>query len=73
MTCNKNKSREIDSKSCTCYYFGNIIDIYDLDLDNILLDKKSNQNPLIYHVAYKIPYGLKLLCIVVDRHIKKEQ
>ena len=35
------KSCEIDIKNRTCYYFDDIININDLDLDNISLDEKS--------------------------------
>ena len=43
-----NKSKEIRIRNHTCYYFDDVINIYDLDLDNILLDEKSNENLLIY-------------------------
>ena len=33
--------QEIDIKSHTCYYFDDIININDFDLDNILLDEKT--------------------------------
>ena len=31
---------KIDMKNLTCYYFDDIININDFDLDNILLEKK---------------------------------
>ena len=34
----KKKIKEIDIKSCTCYYFNNIINIHDLD--KLLMDLK---------------------------------
>ena len=37
----------------TCYYFYDIIKLEDFDLDNILLDKKSYKNILIYSISYK--------------------
>ena len=45
---NNNKSKEIHIRNHTCYYFDDVINIYDLDLDNILLDEKSYENILIY-------------------------
>ena len=30
-----------DIKNCRCYYFGDLININDLNLDNILIDEKS--------------------------------
>ena len=38
-----NVLKETDIKNCTFYYFDDIKDIKDLDLDNILLNKKSNE------------------------------
>ena len=38
---NNNKSKEINIKTCTCYYFDDIIKIEDFNFDNLLLDKKS--------------------------------
>ena len=43
-----------------------IISIKDLNLANILFDKKYYENILIYDVSYKRPYGAGPLCIVVD-------
>ena len=39
-----NKLKEINVKIRACYYFDGLINIHDLDLDNILLDKKSFEN-----------------------------
>ena len=36
-----------------CYYFDNLIKFEDFDLDNILIDKKSHENILIYDISYK--------------------
>ena len=41
-----NELNKIDIKNCTCYYFDDIININDLDLDNILLDEKSHEKKL---------------------------
>ena len=35
------KSKEIDIKNRTCYYFDDIIKIEDFDSDNISIDAKS--------------------------------
>ena len=45
------KLKEIDIKNCTCYYFDEIINIHDLNLDNMLLDEKSYENFLICDAA----------------------
>ena len=45
------KLKEIDIKNCTCYYFDEIINSHDLDLDNMLLDEKSYENFLICYAA----------------------
>ena len=37
----------------TCYYFDGIIKLEDFDLDNILIDKKSHENILIYNISQK--------------------
>ena len=43
-----NKSlKEIDIKDRRCYYFNDIIQIEDFDLDNILIDEKSSENTLV--------------------------
>ena len=43
------KFKEIDIN----YYFDDIIKIEDFDLDNILIDKKSYKNILVYNISYK--------------------
>ena len=45
--------KQTDIKNHTCYYFGDIININDLDLENIFIDKNSYENVLISDVAYK--------------------
>ena len=47
------KFKEIDIKNRACYYFNDIIKIEDFDLDNILIDKKSYKNILVYNISYK--------------------
>ena len=49
--------KEIDIKSCTCYYFDDIMRVTDIDFYKILLEQKSYENILIYDISYKIFYG----------------
>ena len=39
--------KEIDIKNCTYYYYSDMIKI-NLNLDNILIHKKSHENILVY-------------------------
>ena len=48
-------------KNRTCYYFYDIIKLGNFDIDNILIDKKSHKNILIYHIYYKTVIDLKAL------------
>ena len=63
----KDKSKEINIKNCTCYYFDDIIRLWDRDIDfsYILLDKKlykeKCENVLIYGISYKTSTGAKRL------------
>ena len=43
-----NSVKQIDIKTRLCYYFDDIININDLDLDNILINEKLYENILIY-------------------------
>lgn len=43
--------KEIDMEVCTCHYFDDLININDLDLDDILLNKKQYGNALFYDVV----------------------
>ena len=54
------KSWKIDFKNCTSYYFDDIINIANIDLDSILLDERTYGYILIYDVAYKTPYSANL-------------
>ena len=60
---NNDKSKEISIKNRMCYYFHDIIKFEDFDLDDILIDKKSYENVLVYSILYKILIGPKPLCI----------
>ena len=46
-------------KNHMCYYFNDIIKLEDFDLVNILIDKKSLENSLIYDISYKTLIGPK--------------
>ena len=50
-----------------CYYFDDIININDLELDNVLIDEKSYENILFCEFTYKTPYSAKFLCITFDK------
>ena len=54
-------------KNRACYYFGDIIKLEDFDLDNPLLDKKSQENILIYDISYKILIDPKPFRIRFDK------
>ena len=49
----KNELKEIYIKNQTCYYFDDIINNNDVDLDNILLDKNSLKTFQFITLAYK--------------------
>ena len=61
-----NDLKQVNIKNLTCYYSDDIIKIEVFDFDNILLDKKSYENILIYDVLYKTLISTKPLCIMVD-------
>ena len=55
--------KEINTKNCMCYYFNDIIKFEDFHLDNILIDKKSYENILVFNISYKTLIGAKPLRI----------
>ena len=59
----KDQLKQIDIKNCTCYYFDNIIIDFDINFDNILLDKKLYENILVHDILYKTSMGPKPLGI----------
>ena len=59
--------KEIDIKNRTYYYFDYIIKIGDFDIDNILIDEKSNENVLVYNILYKTLIVAKPLRIRFDK------
>ena len=48
---NNDELKEINNKNCTCYYFDDKINTEDFNLDNNLIDEKSNENILIYNIS----------------------
>ena len=54
-------------KNRTCYYFDDIIKLEGFDLDNILTDKKSCKNILVYDISYKTLIESKPLRIRFDK------
>ena len=47
-----NKSKGIDMKNRTYYFFDDIIDIKSLERNKIKRDEKSCKNILIYYIGY---------------------
>ena len=56
-----NELKKFPIKNRPCYYFNDIIKLEDFDLHNILIDKKSHENILIYDISYKTLIGSKPL------------
>ena len=54
-----NELKENDIKIRTCYYFDDIIEIEDFDLDNILIDEKSYEFFLVYNILFKSVFDSK--------------
>ena len=50
-----------------CYYFDDIIELEDLDIDNILIDEQSHENILIYDISNRTFIGPKPLYIRFDK------
>ena len=42
-----NELKKVCIENRTCYYFDDILELEDFDLDNILIDEKSHENILI--------------------------
>ena len=59
--------KEINIKSCTCYYFDVETKIEEFNLDNILIVKKSYQNILVYNTSCKTLIDAKPLHIRFDK------
>ena len=58
-----NEFKNVFIKNCTCYYFDDINKFEYFHFDNILIDKKSHENILIYDILYKTLIGAKL-CVL---------
>ena len=63
----KGELKEIDIKSCTCYYFDDIVASGDIYSVNIQFEKKLHKNILIFDIAYKTFMGSKPLTIWFDK------
>ena len=61
------KSKDINIKNGTCYYFDDIIKIEDFNFGNILIDEKSYENVLVYSILYKTLIGAKPIRIRLDK------
>ena len=59
--------KEINIKDHKCYYFNDIIKIKDFNLDNILIDEKSQENILFYNISYKTLIDAKHLRIRFEK------
>ena len=46
-----NEFYKVRIKNRTCYYFNDVIKLEDFDFDNVLIDKKSYENVLIYYIS----------------------
>ena len=63
----KDELKEIDIKNRTCQYFDDIMIGIDIDFNDILLDKNSQKNLLIYNISCKTFMGEKPLRIWFDK------
>ena len=59
--------KKVHIKIRTCYYFDHIIKLEDFDLDNILIDKNSHENILVYDISYRNLIGPKPLRIRFEK------
>ena len=62
-----NEFKKVCIKNRTCYYFDEIIRLHDFDIDNILIEEKSQENISISDNSYKNLIGLKSLLIRFDK------
>ena len=63
----KNEFKKVNVKNCAFYYFDDIMEIEDINVDNILLDEKSYKNILLYNIVYKEFMDAKLLRISLNK------
>ena len=47
-----NKVKDINTKNRTYYFFNDIINIENFDLNNIEIDENSYKNIIIYYIGY---------------------
>ena len=47
-----NKVKDINIKNGTYYFFNDIINIENFDLNNIKIDENSYKNIIIYYIGY---------------------
>ena len=62
-----NELKKVRIKNRACYYFDEIIKLEDFNLDNILIEKKSHENTLIYNIWFKTLTDPKALRIRFDK------
>ena len=58
-----NELKEINIKHYSCYYFNDITKFEDFNLDNSIIDQKSEENILVYSIKHKNLIGAKPLRI----------
>ena len=63
----KNKLKQIDIKTCACYYYDDTINGTNINFNNILLNKKVYESISVYDIFYKTSVGPKQLCIRFDK------
>ena len=61
-----NEFKKVHPKNRTYYFFKDIIEL-DFDIDNTLMDEKSQKNTLIYDILYKNLIESKSLRIRFDK------
>ena len=59
--------KQINIKNRACYYFDDIIKVKDFDIDNILIDEKSNKNIFFCNISYKTLIGAKPVRSSLDK------
>ena len=59
-----NEFKEINTENRTCYYFDDMTNINDLDLEHILLDEKTYENILIYNTKLHMIVSLYILFLI---------
>ena len=59
--------KESHIKTAMCYYSNDVIKIEYFHFHNILTDKNSYENVLVYDISYKTSIGAKQFCIRFDK------